>query len=85
MNRLASPQPYIPLQGLVGSSMANHYQLLEIERTATGSEIKKAFRNASRKYHPDKFPEDKDEAQKKFDEINTVRTAEPCESAVWSG
>ena len=56
----------------------NHYQLLEIEREATGSEIKKAFRNASRKYHPDKFPEDKDEAQKKFDEINTVRTAESC-------
>lgn len=37
----------------------NYYQLLELETTSpTSSQLKKAFRDASKKYHPDKNAED---------------------------
>ena len=53
--------------------MSTHYDLLGVTKEATSSEIKKAFRTQSKKYHPDRFPDDKDNAQKRFDEINRVR------------
>ncbi len=53
--------------------MSTHYDLLGVSKEATSSEIKKAFRTQSKKYHPDRFPDDKDNAQKRFDEINRVR------------
>ncbi|WP_340202915.1 J domain-containing protein [Ascidiimonas sp. W6] len=34
--------------------MTNHYDILEIESSATEAEIKKAFRSLAVKYHPDK-------------------------------
>ena len=33
----------------------NSYKILEIEKTATASEIKKAYRTMAKKYHPDKL------------------------------
>lgn len=40
------------------------YKILEIDRTATESEIKKAYRNMAKKYHPDKL-QHMDEAYRK--------------------
>lgn len=40
------------------------YKILEIERTATVSEIKKAYRDMAKKYHPDKL-QHMDEAYRK--------------------
>lgn len=40
------------------------YKILEIERTATESEIKKAYRNMAKKFHPDKL-QHMDEAYRK--------------------
>ena len=60
-------------QGSAASAMSTHYDLLGVSKEATSSEIKKAFRTQSKKYHPDRFPDDKDNAQKRFDEINRVR------------
>lgn len=47
----------------------DYYKALDISKSATEAEIKKAYRKLARKYHPDLNPNDK-EAEKKFKEIN---------------
>jgi len=47
----------------------DYYKILEVSKTATEAEIKKAYRKLARKYHPDLNPSDK-EAERKFKEIN---------------
>jgi len=47
----------------------DYYKILGIEKNATESDIKKAYRKLARKYHPDLNPNSK-EAEKKFKEIN---------------
>lgn len=46
-----------------------YYDLLEVNRSASAEEIKKAFRKQAMKYHPDRNPDDK-EAEQKFKQIN---------------
>jgi curved DNA-binding protein len=47
----------------------DYYKTLEIDKTATEADIKKAYRKLARKLHPDLNPNDK-EAHKKFQTIN---------------
>ena len=50
------------------------YKILEVEKTATNDEVKKAYRKMAVKYHPDKVhhlgPEYQKDAQEKFKKIN---------------
>lgn len=50
-------------------SNKDYYQLLEIDKSATSSEIKKAYLKMAKKYHPDQNKDDKN-AEQKFKEIN---------------
>ena len=60
-------------------SADNAYKILEIERTATDEEVKKAYRNMAKKYHPDRV-NTQDEAikrgaEEKFKEVQKAYEA----------
>lgn len=43
--------------------MSDPYQILGISRSASDEEVKKAYRNLSRKYHPDANLDNQKEAE----------------------
>jgi molecular chaperone DnaJ len=50
------------------SNKRDYYEVLGVSKTASDSEIKKAFRSLARKFHPDKNPGD-EEAESRFKEV----------------
>ena len=54
--------------------MTDPYQVLGVTRSASDEEIKKAYRNLSRKYHPDANVNNpnKAQAEEKFKQIQTA-------------
>ncbi|VAV85970.1 DnaJ-like protein DjlA, partial [hydrothermal vent metagenome] len=49
-----SSRDFESIKAMFYSSQDNAYKILEIDKTATDSEIKKAYRTMAKKYHPDK-------------------------------
>ena len=52
------------------ASKRDYYEVLGVQKTATDDELKKAYRKLAKKYHPDANPDNKEEAEAKFKEIN---------------
>ncbi|KAI5633091.1 dnaJ domain-containing protein [Phthorimaea operculella] len=51
-------------------AMVDYYRVLGVSRTATEAEIKKSYRKLALKWHPDKNPDNADEATRRFKEIS---------------
>jgi len=48
----------------------NYYEILGVPRDASLSQIKKAYHMLALKYHPDKNPDNRDDAENKFKEVS---------------
>ncbi|MGL4880616.1 MAG: DnaJ C-terminal domain-containing protein [Waterburya sp.] len=57
---------------MAATDFKDYYQILGVSKTATSEEIKKAYRQLARKYHPDLNPGDKT-AEQRFKEINEAQ------------
>jgi DnaJ-class molecular chaperone len=54
--------------------MKDPYETLGVDRSATDKQIKQAFKNLARKFHPDLHPDDR-EAERKFKGARSERAA----------
>jgi len=50
--------------------MVDYYKTLDVSKSATETEIKKAYKKLALKWHPDKNPDNLEEANKRFKEIS---------------
>lgn len=69
-----SPTDFMSIKNMFVPETYSSYKILEIERTASGDEVKKAYRRMAMKYHPDKVShlgEDyRKTADEKFKKVN---------------
>lgn len=52
------------------ATQSDYYDILGVSKTASADEIKKAYRKQALEWHPDRHKDDKEEAEKRFKEIN---------------
>eukprot|EP00930_Biecheleria_cincta_P084058 TRINITY_DN73553_c0_g1_i1.p1 TRINITY_DN73553_c0_g1~~TRINITY_DN73553_c0_g1_i1.p1 ORF type:complete len:401 (+),score=72.01 TRINITY_DN73553_c0_g1_i1:35-1204(+) len=70
--------PCTPLLGGLGtfsrgfSTNQDPYKVLGLDRNASEADVKKAYRDQALRWHPDKNPDNKEEAQKRFSEATTA-------------
>ncbi|XP_024230577.1 dnaJ homolog subfamily B member 6 isoform X2 [Oncorhynchus tshawytscha] len=50
--------------------MTEYYQILGVQRNTSAEDIKKAYRKLALKWHPDKNPDNKEDAERKFKELS---------------
>ncbi|WP_242131101.1 TerB family tellurite resistance protein [Aestuariivivens marinum] len=68
-----SPADYESIKAMFYNSSDNAYKILEIDKTATNEDIKKAYRKMAKKYHPDRIihlgEEHRKGAEEKFRQV----------------
>jgi len=52
------------------AAKSDYYDILGVSKSATAEEIKKAYRKQALEWHPDRHPQEKEAAEKRFKEIN---------------
>jgi len=52
------------------STMVDYYKVLDLPRSATSAEIKKSYRKLALRWHPDKNPDNQQEATARFRELS---------------
>ena len=50
--------------------MADYYSVLGLDKNASSEDIKRSFKKLAKKWHPDKNPNNPEEATKKFKEVS---------------
>src|SRR5579885_2883146 len=67
-----------------GMAKRDYYKVLDVPKSATEAEIKKAYRRLAMKYHPDRNPNDR-EAEERFKEAKEAYEvlSEPSKRAVY--
>ena len=53
-----------------GTMGVNYYKILQVDRNANDDDLKKAYRMLAMKWHPDKNPNNKRDAEAKFKNIS---------------
>ncbi len=71
-----SSKDYESIKAMFYNSQENAYKILEIDKSATNDEIKKAYRKMAKKYHPDKVihlgKEHQKGAEEKFRQVQAA-------------
>lgn len=52
------------------AAKSDYYDILEVTKSASADEIKKAYRKQALEWHPDRHKDDKEAAERRFKEIN---------------
>ena len=55
----------------------DYYNVLKVNRNATEEDLKKSYRRLAMKWHPDKNPSNKKEAEAKFKQISEAYEVRP--------
>lgn len=53
----------------------DYYNILKVNRSATDEDLKKSYRRLAIRWHPDKNPSNKEEAEAKFKQISEAYEA----------
>jgi molecular chaperone DnaJ len=59
---------------MASTSQQDYYEILGVERTATAEQIKSAYRKSALKWHPDRNPDNKTEAEHNFRQCSEAYT-----------